>query len=701
MEKGGMLDPSLADAVAFGMKEWAIEQGATCFTHWFHPLTDKTARKYDAFVTPKHHIGQACHSYQIMSQFTGKQLVQGEPDGSSFPSGGLRRTSEARGYTAWDCTSPAFVVVEEMGGCLYVPAVFCSIFGLSLDTKTPLLKSERAIADATLRMLRLLSDVLAECGLGAGKSEEVFCTVGAEQEVFMVDRDLYLRRPDLVTCGRTLVGMRPPKAQELSDHYWGVMPQRVLTLMKDVQSKLWRLGIPVTTVHNEVAPAQYEMAPVYERASVASDHNMVLMQILAAECERHGLALLLHEKPFANVNGSGKHCNWALSTDSGENLLVPGTDPRHNLQFLCILAAFLCAVKRHGDVLRAYIAVPGNEFRLGGMEAPPAIISVFIGDHLENIIRDIVGGTVSQPSGEGISAAPLLDLGLATLPKLQQDVSDRNRTSPMAFTGNRFEFRAVGSSQNIAGPITAINTVVADSLHHMSDKLEAAFTKPSGGKLAALQSVLRETLQEGLSIVYNGDCYESSYIESFTKERGVPNLSTTPMALRSWDSASNKQLFASLNVMTPAEVEARGRVWAEYYCKVRAIEARCLLDLVSTQIMPAALKHQRALAETSVALASAGIKSAAQAALLVDTSSKIDALLLSVEKLRTALTKAEDHGLPGDEEESMEQLLARAERHHDVLTAMEAVRVPCDALEAVVDKQLWPVPSYADLFRLF
>ncbi|KAH3763408.1 glutamine synthetase [Pelomyxa schiedti] len=716
--KGGSMDPDLAESVAYGMKEWAIEKGASCFTHWFHPLTEKTARKYDSFMTPKRHVGYACDAYHI-TQFTGKQLLQGEPDGSSFPSGGLRKTSEARGYTAWDCTSPAFVVSDELGGCLYIPAVFCSIFGLSMDSKTPLLKSERAISAAVMRVLKLIQSALEDVP-SAPLPSDIYCTIGVEQEMFIIDRNLYNRRPDLITSGRTLIGRLGPKGQQLADHYWGQVPRRVLEALHEVQERLWSLGYPVTTVHNEVAPAQFEMAPIFERASVASDHNMIMMEMLRKVCEKHDLSVLFHEKPFSKVNGSGKHTNWSLATDSGENLLAPGNDPSHNTQFLFIFSAFLRAVYLHSDVLRAYVSVPGNEFRLGGMEAPPAIISVFIGQHLEQITRDFV-----NPSSDSASSSlpTLLDLGLATLPRLHQDKSDRNRTSPLAFTGNRFEFRAVGSSQNCAGPITAINAIVTESLLHMADEVDKHVSSGINKKMALLH-VIRATLSESLPIIYNGDCYEKEYVEDMAKKRGIPNIPSPVEALRLWTSPKNKTLFSNLNIMGPAEVEARGHVWIEHFSKVKSIEASCILDMAQRMILPSALNYQKTvckstlLAHNTLSVLKGDTKvlpntmeqtwdsgeintplpreaihaQHQQIGMCLKLNCAVESLCASIQSLQTVLSNAE----------RLEDEVERAQAFYSsVGPAMLELRGQCDNIEGIVDHALWPIPTYSEIFANF
>jgi len=716
IRRGGQLDPALADTVAFGMKEWAMSKGARCYTHWFHPLTERTARKYDAFLTLRDHLGGR-QSGRMLSQFSGKQLIQGEPDGSSFPSGGLRRTAEARGYTGWDYTSPPFVVVDDFSGCLYLPAVFCSIFGLSLDQRTPMLKSEHALKEAALRSLRVIvacthtmasPTVSPTCIVsGHGGPErpvpsDIYITVGAEQEMFIIDRELFTKRPDLATCGRILLGAPPAKGQQMADHYWARMPVRVREVLKHTQEKLWALGIPVITAHNEVAPAQFEMASNFERASVASDHNMVIMELLEEQCAAEGLACLLHEKPLGKtVNGSGKHLNWSMATDTGENLLVPGEDARSNIQFLFILAAFLRAAHVHSDVLRTAIApAAGNEFRLGGMEAPPAVISVYLGERLQHAVDEICKGHRCDTA----SKEEHLDLGIPTLPKLVLDSTDRNRTSPLAFVGNRFEFRAVGSSQNCAWPITALNTIVAESLLAMCDEVERLTpTMPSPS--AALQRVIRETLAEHRAILFEDDCYDEEYIAEMVGRRKLPNVPTAPGAFEGWNSEKNRRLFSLLNVMNEDEIEARGLVWAEHYCQVRALEARTLIMMVETNVIPAAIECQGTLA-TNITAAERVLPHAAAATasavspldcqkkrlgLIVQHIAEVSSLL---DKLKEHLAAAPVVGHGG----STPDALKAAHYYHDTILAdMDRLRVPCDTLETIVDRKLWPFPTLTDI----
>eukprot|EP00727_Mastigamoeba_balamuthi_P001564 m51a1_g11404 hypothetical protein (744) ;mRNA; f:2093-4713 len=700
IQHGGALDFAVADAVAFGMKEWAVSRGATSFTHWFHPLNDKTAVKYDAFLVLKNHLG---YSGRNLSQFTGKQLVQGEPDGSSFPSGGLRSTSEARGYTAWDYTSPPFVIVTELGGCLYIPAVFCSVFGLSLDVRTPMLKSEYAVSQASIRALGLLRQILHE-GPGSPRAapSTVYASLGPEQELFLIDRAKYEARPDLVNTGRILLGAAPVRGQQLEEHYWGTMPMRVRHCLETVQERLWELGVPIVTMHNEVAPGQFEMAPCYERASVAADHNMITMQVMMQEAERHGLAALLHEKPFSRyVNGSGKHANWSLATNEGENLFCPGDEPENRTQFLFFLAAFLRAAHVHTDLLRTAIAVPGNEFRLGGMEAPPAIISVFLGEFLNEVVNEIIAGPPkSRSPADGHpcrsttpSPCSYLDLGLATLPKVQLDGSDRNRTSPLAFVGSRFEFRAVGSSQNPAWPVMIINTIMADSLGVMCDQLEEVL-KSGAAPRDALAKVIRETLKAHQDIVYNGDCYDQAYVEEMAKNRGLPNIPSCAAAIALFNSQKNRDVFAKTNVMTPAEVEARSLVLAERYETTRAIEAGTLVNMIETIVIPAALKFQERLAtsvrETAAVLGDNAVPN--QKRRLATLAAAVEEAIEASAELKEAMHAAHEtaEGLP--------RAFAFREQ---VMPAMEKAKLASDAIESSIDREYWPLPTVADMFAHF
>lgn len=721
IKKGGLIDPTLADSVAFGMREWAMALGANCFAHWFHPLTEKTAYKYDAFLTLRQ--GPGSSERRILNQFSGRQLVQGEPDGSSFPSGGLRKTSAARGYTAWDYTSPPFVINDDFCGCLYIPTVFCSIFGLSLDQRTPLIKSECALREAALRAVRIFEDCVfslpspviadnASAQLPAvqsaggedtrARASDVRVTVGIEQEMFIFDKALADRRPDITVCGRTLVGRAPLRGQELSDHYWSVMPPRVREALRDTQARLWELGVPVVTTHNEVAPGQFEFAVHFERGSIATDHNMLLMRILEEECERHGLVCLFHEKPLgAHANGSGKHLNWSLTTDTGENLFVPGEGVRHNLRFLFFLAAFLRAVHDHSDVLRAATAVHGNEFRLGGMEAPPAVISVFLGDHVGGIVEEIVEGTRRvTAAGEAAAQDPLLDLGIPTIARVTLDVADRNRTSPIAYVGNRFEFRAVGSSQNCAWPTTVLNTIMAESLTAMCNELweltaSVASSSPSQlPQIAALQNVIRSTLARCHSVVYNGDCYDEAYVREMTGVRGLQNLTDTPATLDSWNTPKNRKLFSDMRVMNEEEIEARGRVWAATYCNVRAMEARTLLSMVDTAIVPAALSHQKSVATAILRTAEAASTKdtsllASEREALADLTATIGILQKLSRELSDALAKAKATG-------------ECPRYYHDtILRQMEAIRGVCNDAEGMIPASLWPYPTLTEICSHF
>lgn len=664
------------------MKEWAIERGATCFTHWFHPLNDTTARKYESFISLKNTIGFTRESHHV-SQFTGKQLVQGEPDGSSFPTGGLRSTSKARGYTAWDCTSPAFVKLDEFGGCLYVPATFSSMFGLSLDSKTPLLKSERLISTAGVRAVALVRRAVHDTGRPLPSA--VYNTIGLEQELFVLDRRLYDKRPDLVATGRTLFGSPPLQSQSAARHYWGPIPAPVLGALDATQGRLFELGVPVAAVHNEAAPCQFELAPSFERASVSSDHNMLLMQVLDEECKKRDLVALFHEKPFAHVNGSGKHTNWSLATDTGENLFSAGAHPHGNLQFLFFFTAFIRAVSLHNAVLRAHIACPGNEFRLGGMEAPPAIISVFVGEQLEQLVRSIVDGTVPHSPGAGA-----LDLGVASLPKLRRDVADRNRTSPLAFVGDRFEFRAVGSSQNPANPITAVNAIVADSLNALCDDVERAAASSTDTLSAVITTVIRDTLRVHFRIIYNGDCYAPEYVGEMTTVRGIPNLATVHEALAALLGDDSMAVFKRTGVLSVAEVESRADAWASRYSEARAVEAATLVRMVKTEIYPSCLKYQAELAESiaSARKMAPEAKALPQEETWKDLTKHIGALTAGVSKLEQQRTVVKECTCE----------LSRAKESHRLLTVMEELGETVSTLETTVAKRYWPYPTFSELF---
>jgi glutamine synthetase len=664
IDMGIALDPAVADVVANAMKDWAIEKGATHFTHWFQPMTGITAEKHDAFISPT-------SDGKVILEFSGKELIKGEPDASSFPSGGLRATYEARGYTAWDCTSPAFLKEDEAGLTLCIPTAFCSYTGEALDKKTPLLRSMEAINKQALRVLKLFGNTSAT---------RVVSTVGAEQEYFLIDKEMYNQRKDLILTGRTLFGAKPPKGQELEDHYFGVIKERVAAFMKDVNIQLWKLGVSAKTQHNEVAPAQHELAPVFSTTNVATDHNQLTMEILKRVAERHGLACLLHEKPFAGVNGSGKHNNWSLSTNDGQNLLDPGTTPHENAQFLTFLAAIIKAVDVYADLLRVSAANPGNDHRLGANEAPPAIISIFLGDQLSDILTQISAGNLnsSKQGGE-------LTIGVSTLPPLPKDNTDRNRTSPFAFTGNKFEFRMVPSSASISGPNFVTNTIVAQTLSEIADELEGATNFN-----AKLHEILQRIVKEHGRIVFNGNGYSEEWVVE-AESRGLANIRSTVESVPSLITETAINLFESHAVLTKAELESRYEITLEAYIKQINIEALTMLDMAKRQIMPSTIKFVTELAGSIIAVKSTGVDAdlSAQTEMLSEVSSVLAALKQNISHLENVSTAAgEMHG------DSYKQ----ASFYKDtVFTAMEELRKNADQLETLVDAKLWPIPTYAEM----
>lgn len=668
--EGAELDPQVADVVANAMKDWAITRGATHYCHWFHPLTGATAEKHDTFLVP---TGEG----QALVQFSGKTLIQGEPDASSFPSGGTRSTFEARGYTAWDATSPAFLMDGVNGKTLCIPTAFYSFDGTALDKKTPLLRSINAISKAAVRMLRLL---------GRKDVKSASCTVGPEQEYFLVDRRLYFLRPDLINAGRTLFGARPPKGQEMEDHYFGSIKERVLAFMMDCERTCYQLGIPIKTRHNEVAPGQYEIAPIFENINVATDHNMLLMEVLKNTALKHGFKCLFHEKPFAGINGSGKHNNWSICDDQGNNLLDPGHTPHENMQFLVMLTAVIRAVGTYAKVLRATIATAGNDHRLGANEAPPAIISIYLGDKLTEIVQGLIAGRTETGASKG---GGLVQLGVSSLPPLPRDDSDRNRTSPFAFTGNKFEFRAVGSSQSIAFPNTALNSIVADALAGLADEIEKETT--GGAALpAAVQKVVQANLKKHQAVLFNGDNYSSAWEEEAGR-RGLPNFKSSVDALAALREPDVKSMFQRLGVYTEPELEARYKILLESYIKTINIEAQLTADMARTMILPAALRYQRdvasALSATKEALASADASAGEK--VLKDVASMTGRLKGAVDKLDEIRSKA-DHG-GGD-------IAEHARFYRDqVKAAMNEVRQIADALELAVEDRYWPIPKYREL----
>ena len=595
IEEGKELDLATADVIAHEMKEWAIEKGATHYTHWFQPLTGVTAEKHDSFISAPLPNGK------VLMSFSGKELIKGEPDASSFPSGGLRATFEARGYTAWDCTSPAFVRHDAAGATLCIPTAFCSYKGEALDQKTPLLRSMQAINEQSLRLLRLF---------GNTTSKKVTPSVGPEQEYFLVDADKFLQRKDLIYTGRTLFGAMPPKGQELDDHYFGTIRQRIAGFMKDVNEELWKVGVTSKTQHNEVAPAQHELAPIYAECNVALDHNHIVMQTLKRVACQHGMKCLLHEKPFAGVNGSGKHDNWSLTTDDGKNLLEPGKTPHENIQFLLVLTCILKAVDTHADLLRESAADPGNDHRLGANEAPPAIISVFLGEQLEDVLEQLISTGEATHSLKGGK----LQTGVDTLPDLAKDATDRNRTSPFAFTGNKFEFRMVGSRDSIAGPNVVLNTIVAEAFSEACDVLEKADNFDE-----AVHDLIKKYATEHQRVVFDGNGYSDAWVEE-AERRGLPNIRSMVEAIPALTTDKAINMFEKFKVFTKAELESRAEIKFESYAKAINIEARTMIDMASKQIIPAIIKYTKELADTVVAVKEAGADASVQAELLTEVS---------------------------------------------------------------------------------
>jgi glutamine synthetase len=655
------LDPATADVIANAMKDWAIAKGATHYCHWFQPMTGSTAEKHDAFISPT-------PEGKTIMVFSGKELTQGEPDASSFPSGGLRATFEARGYTAWDCTSPVFVKHDGKNITLYIPSAFCSYTGEALDKKTPLLRSMDALSKQAMRVLK---------ALGNTRSARVTATMGPEQEYFLIDRAFYEDRLDLILAGRTLFGAKPPRGQELDDHYFGSLDERVASFMNEVNNELWKLGVSAKTQHNEVSPAQYELAPVFATVNVATDHNQLTMETLQKVALRHDFVCLLHEKPFAGVNGSGKHNNWSMVTDDGINLLDPGETPHDNMVFLVMLCAVISAVDKNARLLRATVANTGNEHRLGANEAPPAIVSVFLGDQLTDIYEQLAkGGAKSSKKGGQ------LKLGVSTLPPLPKDCTDRNRTSPFAYTGNRFEFRMVGSIQSISGPSFVMNTIVADALSGIADELEKA-----RNVTATLQKVLKRLATDHASIIFNGDNYAEEWVEE-AKKRGLSNIRSTVESLKGIPTASNCQLFKRHGVLTPAELKARTEVLLENYSMKINIEAGTTLSMARRQIMPACCNYAGQLGNAIASISSAGIDADVQVSLLKRVNKLITTLQIGIEDLEVAQAKARDTN----------NAVKQAEAYRDlVIPAMNAVRTPADELETIVDADLWPMPTYAEM----
>jgi glutamine synthetase len=670
IEKGEPLDPAVADVVAACMKDWAIENGASHYTHWFQPLTGLTAEKHDSLAAPDGNGG-------VVFNFSGSELVQGEPDASSFPSGGIRATFEARGYTAWDATSPAFLMRGDNNVTLCIPTAFVSWTGEALDTKIPLLRSVEALSRQAIRILKIF-------GTDGGVSR-VYTTVGAEQEYFLVDRDLYYRRPDLLICERTLFGAKPPKGQQLEDHYFGTIPRRVLAFMAEAENELYRLGVPVKTRHNEVAPGQYEIAPLFEPSHIASDHQMLIMETLKRVAPRYGLQALLHEKPFAGVNGSGKHNNWSMSTNTGVNLLDPQDETHTNMQFLVFLVATIRAVDLHADLLRASIASAANDHRLGANEAPPAIISIFLGKMLTDILEQVERGLPKRTIRGGT-----LDLGATTLPQLPRHSGDRNRTSPFAFTGNKFEFRAVGSSASIAWPNTVLNTIVAESLDYVATELERVVgARPSPARLqAGVIAVLKKMLKQHKRVIFDGDNYSEEW-HAEAAQRGLPNLKDSVAAFEVLRARKNGDIFRKYGVLTKSEYDSRIHIAIEKYVKQLGIEAETMVTIAKSQILPAALTHQTRVAGAVAATKAAGVDAS-------DTAQSLRELVDLVTEFRRRTAEVER--LAGHHESEPARHAAQINR--ELKPAMARLRETGDALETVVAADLWPLPVYRDLLFL-
>jgi glutamine synthetase len=664
IKQGLPLDPSIADAVASAMKDWALEHGATHYTHLFQPMTGLTAEKHDSFLTPTG-TGAA------IAEFSGKELVKGEPDASSFPSGGIRATFEARGYTGWDPTSPAYIREAPNGATLVIPTVFVSWTGEALDKKTPLLKSMEALSNQALRILRLF---------GNEEAQKVFTTVGPEQEYFLIDKNFFYNRPDLINCGRTLFGAKPPKGQELEDQYFGTIPERVLACMADVEAQLFKLGVPVKTRHNEVAPSQYEIAPIYEDSNLATDHDQLRMDVMRQVADHYGLVCLLHEKPFAGINGSGKHNNWSMSTDLGENLLNPGDTPHDNAQFLVFCVAVIRAVAKYPELLRVSVASAGNDHRLGANEAPPAIISIFLGDQLQDVMDQLERADLKSTRQGGY-----MEIGVSVLPKLPKDAGDRNRTSPFAFTGNKFEFRAVGSSFSIAGPNTVLNTIVAESIDYIATQLEVA-TKAGKSLNKAIQELLPAILKESKKVVFNGDNYSEEWHREAEK-RGLPNLRNTVDAIPVIIRRDSVELFSKYKVYTERELQSRHVIFSEKYVKEVTIEASMMVTIGKTMILPAAVRYQGQVATAVNATKSAGVDPAAQLEHLRELTDATAKFQASV----AALDKALHHHGDGD-------AFSHAKYMRDaVVSKMADVRVLADKLETMVADDLWPLPTYREM----
>ncbi|HHV28577.1 glutamine synthetase III family protein [Acetivibrio mesophilus] len=661
IDEGIPLDREIAEIVANAMKDWAIDKGATHYTHWFQPMTGITAEKHDSFISPT-------PDGKVIMEFSGKELIKGEPDASSFPSGGLRATFEARGYTAWDCTSPAFV----KDSTLYIPTVFCSYTGEVLDKKTPLLRSMEAISTQALRILRLL---------GNTTTKKVITTVGAEQEYFLVDKRLHDQRKDLIYTGRTLFGAMPPKGQEMEDHYYGTLKERVSSFMKELDQELWKLGVSAKTKHNEVAPAQHELAPIFNTANIATDHNQLIMDVLKKVAHRHGFVCLLHEKPFAGLNGSGKHNNWSMSTDDGQNLLDPGRTPHENAQFLIFLCAVIKAVDEYPELLRCAASNAGNDHRLGAHEAPPAIISIYLGEQLTDILEQIENNGGAKSSKQ----TKRLKIGVTTLPVLPQDATDRNRTSPFAFTGNKFEFRMVPSSASIAGPVFVINTIVAEELRQIADRLEKAKDLN-----AEIHDVLKEIVKNHKRVIFNGNNYSDDWIEE-AKKRGLPNICSTVEATKALIEEKSIHVFENHNVLSRLELHSRYEIFLENYMKTINIEALTMIEMTKRDIIPAVISFITKVADSISSVKSAGVKAdtSVQAELLEEVSS----LLTDLKKNLTALEKATSDAAHFTGDTYQKACVYR----DDVFVRMNELRAVADKLETLTDAKMWPFPTYGEL----
>ena len=664
IDDGLPLDPAIAEVVANAMKDWAIEKGATHYTHWFQPMTGFTAEKHDSFISPT-------QDGRVLMEFSGKELIKGESDASSFPSGGIRSTFEARGYTAWDCTSPAFLREDAGKVTLCIPTAFCSYTGEALDKKTPLLRSMEALSKQALRVLRLF---------GNTSCTRVITTVGPEQEYFLVDKKYYHKRMDLMLTGRTLFGVLPPKGQEMEDHYFGSIKERVAAFMQELNIELWKLGISAKTQHKEVAPGQYEIAPIFATTNIATDHNQLIMDTLHKVADRHGMACLLHEKPFAGVNGSGKHNNWSMSTSDGTNLLEPGKTPHENAQFLTFLSAVIKAVDEYAELLRASAANAGNDHRLGANEAPPAIISIFLGDQLSDIIEQLKIGEASN-SKQGGS----LTVGVSTLPALPKDSTDRNRTSPFAFTGNKFEFRMVPSSLSIAGPNVVLNTIIAEVLSQIADRLEQAEDFS-----LELRTLLKEIALNHSRIIFDGNGYSEEWIK-IAEERGLPHLRSTVEAIPAFISDKSLHVFEKHGVFSPTELHSRYEIFLEQYSKSINIEAQTMIDMANRQILPVAIRYATELAQSinTIRAAYSEADVLAQTTLLQNISSLLKELNEKIDTLHTVTLKAK---------ELHKDALLQSKYYRDVVfTAMSELRIVSDKLETLVDYELWPLPSYTQM----